>query len=133
MEMNNFFLVLIAILLVLSGTFYFFYNRDVLGIKDEADFDSCTPFNMQVTEVKSTSFLISWDTVDECLGLVKYGSSVDSLDLIAVSDENNFAGDSHSIQVKNLRPSSVYYFVISSEGVEYGIDGSPVVVNTRAF
>ncbi len=131
--MNNFFVVLIAILLVLSGTFYFFYNRDVLGLKDEADFDSCTPFNLQITDVKATSFLVSWETADECLGLVKYGDSVDAVEFIAVDEEKNFATDSHEVKVKNLRPSSVYYVVVSSGGVEYGIDGTPVVVNTRAF
>jgi hypothetical protein len=131
--MNNFFLVFIAILLVLSGSLLFFYNRDILSKGSGELIGGCVPVNLQVQNVTKNTFSVEWETMDKCLGFVKYGDSIDSIDYLAIDEENNFAMDKHSIDVKNLKPSSIYYFVVSSGGVEYGVKGAPVVVNTNAF
>lgn len=131
--MNNVFLVIIAVLLVISGTLLFFYNRDVLGVKDEVFFDDCSPINLRITDVTSTSFRTEWATSEDCLGLVKYGESIDSIDYIARDEEKNIMGKNHSVKINNLKPAGVYYVVVVSEGTEYGIDSAPIVVNTKSY
>ncbi len=131
--MNNIFLVFIAILLIVSGTLLFFYNRDILNEQGDVLFEDCVPVNLQIQNISSTSFSVQWHTSNKCLGLVKYGDSIDSINYIAINEDNEIAAKKHSIEIKNLKPSSVYYFVISSEGVEYGLEGAPIVVNTQAF
>ncbi len=131
--MNNFFLVFISILLVLSGTLLFFYNRDILRKGTGELFDDCVPINLQVRDISSTNFRVEWGTSEECLGFVKYGDSIDSVIHLSFNEEMKLATKRHSILVEDLRPSSVYYFVVVSDGTEYGFEGAPVVVNTRAF
>ncbi len=131
--MNNFFLVFIAVLVVLSASLFFFYNRDILSEKQESSLRGCAPFNLQVQNVTATSFSVEWETTDKCLGLIKYGDGVDTLNYLAINEENNIALNKHLIELRNLKPSNIYYFVISSEGVEYGVEGAPIVVNTKAF
>lgn len=131
--MNNFFLVFIAILLIISGTLFFFYNRDILSQEEGVLFEDCVPVNLQVKDVSSTSFSVEWQTSNKCLGLVKYGDSIDSINYMAINEENEISSTKHNIEIENLKPSSVYYFIISSEGIEYGLEGAPVVVNTRSF
>lgn len=131
--MNNIFLIFIAILLVISGTLYFFYNRDVLGEKTENLFDACVPVNLRVEDVSANSFIVKWQTSEKCLGLVRYGDSIDSINYIAIGGSDNIATNNHKVQINNLSSSSVYYFIVSSDGVDYGIEGAPVIVNTEAF
>ena len=131
--MNNVFLVIIAVLLILSGTLLFFYNRDVLQEKGDESKNNCIPLNLQIRDITRTGAVVEWETAFECLGLVKYGDSVDAMDYIAIDEDNNFARKNHSIMVKNLKPASIYYLVVFSNGVEYGLEGSPVVINTKAF
>lgn len=131
--MNNIFLTAIAVLLVLSGVLYFFYNRDVLSNRDVGVFEGCVPINLQIQEVSSDSFTVEWGTSEKCLGLVKYGDSIDSIEYFAINEEKRVATKEHFVTVKNLKPSSIYYVVVFSEGVEYGLDGAPIIVNTKAF
>ena len=131
--MNNFFLVFIAVLLIVSGTLLFFYNRDILSEEESLLLEDCVPMNLKVKDVSSTSFSVEWQTSNKCLGLVKYGDSIDAINYIGINEENYIAKTEHLIEVENLKPSSVYYFVVSSESTEYGLEGAPIVVNTRAF
>ena len=131
--MNNVFLTVIAVLLVLSGVLYFFYSRDVLSNRDEGVFENCVPINLQIQNVSSDSFTVEWSTSEKCLGLVKYGDSIDSIEYFAINEEERVATKEHFVTVRNLNPSSVYYVVVFSEGVEYGLEGTPVIVNTKAF
>ncbi len=131
--MNNFFLVIIAVLVLLSSTLFLFYYRDILNEQDGALHGSCVPINLQVQDVSSNSFVVEWQTRDKCLGFVRYGNAIDSINYIAINESNEVATKKHSISVENLKPSNVYYLVVSSDGVEYGLEGAPIVVNTQAF
>ena len=112
----------------------FFYIRDVVrDTEEESVLGDCVPVNLQIKDILSTNFSVSWETSNECIGLVKYGDSVDSMDYLAVDESNNVAKTKHLIQLKDLKPSSIYYLVVFSEGVEYGIEGTPAIVNTKAF
>ena len=129
--MNRFILSLIAVLLVVLGTLYFFYYRDVLSDEPILSY-TCEPLNFTVLDVTATSFVIEWDTVDECLGLVKYGTSVDAIGLIALNESKNVS-KSHRVKLENLQPASTYYVVIFSGDSDYGSEGSPITITTTSF
>ncbi len=131
--MNNILLIIIVVLLILSGTLFFFYYRDILDEQDGVLHGSCVPLNLQVQDVSSNSFVVEWQTSDKCLGFVKYGDTIDSINYIAINENNDVATKGHSVSVKDLKPSNVYYLVVSSDGAEYGLEGAPIVVNTKAF
>ena len=77
--MHNFILSILAILLTISGVLFFFYYRDVLNVESEVVEYGCKPINLQIQDITSSSFRVKWETIDECLGLVKYGESIDSI------------------------------------------------------
>ena len=134
--MNNFFLVLIVILLVVSGSFTFFYTRDVLNtqdVKGESTVNSCVPLNLQIKEIQASSFVVEWETTVDCLSLVKYGDSIDRMNYISIDEDNDLAKSSHSIKVRDLNPASIYYIGVFSGGVGYGLEGAPIVVYTKPF
>ncbi len=134
--MNNFFFVVIVILLLVSGSFLFFFNRDVLNnqdVKGESTIGSCVPVNLEIKDIEASSFVVEWETAVDCLSLVKYGDSIDRMNYIAIDEENNLAKSSHSIRVRGAKPASIYYIGVFSGGVGYGLEGTPIVVHTKAF
>ena len=134
--MNKFFFVITLILLVISGTFLFFFTRDVLNtqdVKGESTVGSCVPVNLEIKEILASSFVVQWETAVDCLSLVKYGDSVDRMNYIAIDEGNDLAKSSHSIKVRDLNPASIYYVGVFSGGVGYGLEGTPIFVNTKPF
>jgi len=131
--MSNILLSIISVLLVISGTLFFFYYRDILDEQDGVLHASCVPLNLQIRDISSNSFVVEWQTADECLGFVRYGDTIDSINYLAINGNSNVATKKHSIFVENLKPSKVYYLVVSSDGVKYGLEGAPIVINTQAF
>jgi hypothetical protein len=131
--MNRFFSVFVLILLILSSVFLLFFFRDAILKGQDLEVDDCVPINLQVQDSSRNSMTISWETKEKCLGLVRYGDSPETIDYMAVGDSETFAKTKHSVEINSLMPSTVYYFVISSGGVEYGNEGSPMVLNTRAY
>ncbi len=132
--MNNFFIVVVIVLVVLSGTLLFFYKRDVLNTESSnGDIGGCAPFSLQVKNVSARGFVVEWETMDDCLGFVKYGDSIDSINLIAFDENGDIAVKEHSVKLTDLKASSIYYVMIISEGTEYGVEGTPIIVSTKAF
>ncbi len=134
--MNNFLLVLVITLSVLSGSFLFFYTRDVINdpdVKGESIVASCVPMNLEIKDVQASSFVVEWETSVDCLGMVKYGDSVDRMNYIAIDEGNELAKSSHFIKVGDVKPASIYYVGVFSGGVGYGLEGTPIVVQTKAF
>ena len=132
--MNNFFVVVVAVLVVLSGTLLFFYRRDVLDTEgSNGDISGCVPFDLQVQDVSALGFVVEWETEENCLGFVKYGDSVDAINLIAFDENGDIAVKKHAIKISDLKASSIYYVMVISEGTEYGLEGTPIIVSTKAF
>lgn len=129
--MNRFILTVIAILLIVFLTLVFFYYRDILKEESVLTY-TCEPLNLTILDVTATGFTIQWETVDECLGLVKYGNSVDSMNFMALNESKNVSRN-HSVTLKNLQPASAYYLVIFSNDTHYGAEGSPIIVTTISF
>ena len=89
------------------------------------------PESIKITDVTSNSFAVSWTTLDNTLGYVKYGSSPGSLSSTAY-DARGSSGKYHShyVTIKDLSPTSTYYFKLVSENSEYDSGGTPYDTQT---
>lgn len=132
--MNNFILSIIGVLLVIFALLFSFYYRDIIiSSLSHAGGYVCEPLDLTISDLGTTSFTVSWKTAKNCLGSVKYGASIDDLNMIEVGERRHISRMEHVVTIEDLRPGSVYYFVIYSDGTNYGIEGSPIILSTSAF
>ncbi len=99
---------------------------------------SSKPTNIRVTNVSDTSFTVSYSTDANALGTLNYGDSQNLGQKILDERDNNQVVERkiHSFTVKNLSPSTKYYFSITSgqetflnNGVAFELTtGSPISV-----
>src|ERR1700722_479495 len=104
----GFFVMLAAlgITLLLSGNAFIFISRATIG---------SDPKNIQISNLSDTSFTISYTTDTESVGTISYGTDP-STPNIALDDRAQQASGAadyqvHFITVKNLIPSTKYYYV----------------------
>ncbi|MBD3329106.1 hypothetical protein GF357_01275 [Candidatus Dojkabacteria bacterium] len=111
---------------------YFFY-RDLVKprLNRSSGVAGCTPYNVDVVEITENSVNFTWETDDECYGLVRYGTDKENLAMIALGDNVQRASNSHNVEVKMLSPRTTYYFVVVSENEEYGFEGIPISITTK--
>ncbi|MDO8551531.1 MAG: fibronectin type III domain-containing protein [bacterium] len=93
-----------------------------------------TPSEVKITNVADSSFAISWLTQKEVNGTVRIGES-SSLNQTFNDDRDQATGQSnlystHHITVKNLKPTTKYYFKIGSEGRLFDNSGHPYELTT---
>jgi|GEM_PF-600028 len=129
----NFILGLVGVLLIFTVFLSLFYYRDVLGVEDSTAGYLCEPLDVRLTDVDTTSFRVQWSTSAECLGLVKYGTSIDTINFMALDEGGHKSKQNHSVKIDDLQPGKTYYLVIHSDGKDYGSQGSPMVVSTDSF
>lgn len=87
-----------------------------------------------VTNVTDTRFTVNWVT-DKPLpgsGSVQYGTSASSLtqSAVEVSPVSGAVGDVHTVTVRNLAPSTVYYYSIVDAGMTANNGGAAYQVTT---
>ena len=126
-------LTIVGILLILTVFLSLFYYRDVLGVEDSVGQYSCEPLDVEIVDVEATSLRVKWHTSQECLGLVKYGSNMETINFMALDEEGHKSKREHLVKIDNLKPSMTYYLVIHSDGKDYGAQSGPVVVSTDSF
>lgn len=78
-----------------------------------------TPKNVRITNVSDSSFSISYTTSKQVSGAVSFGTLPGNLTDTALDDRDQQGGNVgsynlHHISLKNLKPSTVYYFSITS-------------------
>lgn len=93
-----------------------------------------TPTDSRITNISDTSFTVSYTTADNVLGSVNYGRD-NNFGKTALDDrdqEKNIPTPYtiHSITVKNLTPSTTYYFSIKSGANTFLQNNSPFTVTT---
>ncbi|MBN1331644.1 fibronectin type III domain-containing protein [Candidatus Dojkabacteria bacterium] len=94
-----------------------------LDISSQAD-PQKTPVEVVISNKSESSVTISWVTELDSEGLVQYGTSEDSLNLVG-NDLRDLGGDSlngyktHIVTLRNLSPSTEYFYKILSDGEEY--------------
>ncbi len=91
-----------------------------LNINTEAD-ESITPKEIVISNISDTGATISWVTEVETTGYVNYGTAADTLNLIAsdIRDLSKSAPEkykTHIVEIKNLSPSTNYFFEVKSDG-----------------
>jgi len=79
-----------------------------------------TPTQIKITNVNDTSFTISWITDEATSGFIKYGLDKNP-NFTAADDRDQLSGNTesfltHHVTVKNLKPSTTYFFKIGSGG-----------------
>lgn len=93
-----------------------------------------TPQQVKVTNVSDDSFTVSWTTDAETPGFVKCGTGPD-LTLTVVDDRDQLSGttdsfSNHHVTLKNLNPSTDYFFKVGSGGQLFDNNGQPYQVKT---
>ncbi len=92
------------------------------------------PQNILVTNISDTSFTVSYKTSDSVLGTISFGTdknlgsnSLDDRDQI---DGNVKNYNIHSITAKNLKPKTLYFFIILSGQNTFSNNGQSFEVTT---
>lgn len=92
------------------------------------------PKDVRVSNITDNSFTISYTTTDKITGAVNYGSSP-SFGQSSLDDRDQQSGSVtnygiHNITIRNLTPSTKYYFTIISGKDTYMNNSSPFEVTT---
>ncbi|MDP3998439.1 MAG: fibronectin type III domain-containing protein [bacterium] len=90
------------------------------------------PSEVKITNVADTSFVVSWTTDKETSGFVKYGET-QSLNLTGLDERDQGTTGSyftHYVILKNLKPSTQYFFKINSGGKTFDDSGNPYELTT---
>jgi hypothetical protein len=112
------------VLVVVSCTLIFVKNTFGFDIFSLSNRD-CVPYNVFVTKGDNDySVNISWSTRKECVGFIQYGSQRDGLNSVAVDQVNKVKSKSHLVSITTLLTSQKYYYLVNSDDVAYGFNGS---------
>ena len=85
----------------------------------------CIPYNIFVEKTEQEySVRIVWNTRKECVGFVQYSNQRDDLSSIAVDQKNKVKSKTHEVIVEKLLTTQKYYFLINSDNVTYGYNGT---------
>jgi len=97
-----------------------------------------TPKNLKMTNIKDTSFTVSFMTDEATSGFVKYGKSPDALQTQASDDRDQLSGsvgqyNSHYITLRDLDPDTQYYFTVGTASVpRFDSNGTPFSLKTAS-
>ena len=89
--------------------------------------------NVRITNVGASQFTVSWISLNEEIGAVKYGkSSISSNEWLIAYDERgmNTQDDIHYVNVPNLSKNTAYWFKIISDGIDYLSDNEYFSIQT---
>jgi hypothetical protein len=125
----------LLILLVAIGVGVFLVKTKT-GTNVDAD-ETNAPKQVRITNVSDNGFSVSWLTNSPTSGTVKYGLETSSIKQSAMDDRDQLSGESgsfevHHVTVKNLTPSSKYFFKLESGGKQFDSNGKPFEVSTGA-
>jgi len=95
---------------------------------------SYNPEDIRITNVSDTSFTVSYMTKDTVLGSVSYGTEK-TLGSVALDDRDQPTGNItpytiHSITVRNVKPTTKYFFAITSGQTTFLNQSTPFEVTT---
>lgn len=95
-----------------------------------------SPIDIRITNITDSSFTVSYTTTDSVIGSINFGRD-NNLNEIALDDRDQNSNTPkpykvHSITVKNLTPSSTYYFSIKSGSKTFLQNNSPFIVTTAS-
>lgn len=125
---------LLILLIAIGAGIFFIKTRS--GVKPETAAE-ITPEQVRITNVTDSGFSVSWITGKETTGLIKFGEKVNELKQQALDDRDQLSGgeaavEVHHVTLKNLLPTTKYYFKIESGGKQFDNKGKPFEVSTGA-
>lgn len=95
-----------------------------------------TPKNLKMTNIKDTSFTVSFITDDSTTAFVKYGKSATELKTQASDDRDQLSGTvgqytTHYITLRDLDADTQYYFTVGTASVaKFDSNGTPFTLKT---
>jgi len=125
---------LLILLIAIGAGIYFVKTRS--GVKPEAAAE-VTPEQVRITNITDAGFSVSWITGRETTGSIKFGEKINELKQPALDDRDQLSGgkaavEVHHVTLKNLLPTTKYYFKIESGGKQFDNKGKPFEVTTGA-
>jgi hypothetical protein len=116
-------LIGIGVLVVAMVVGVLFLNKG-LGVFAPRATPQTTPKLVKITNVKDTSFTVSFLTDESTVGFAKYGPAANQLKLRSSDDRDQLTGTvapftTHYVTIRDLSPSTTYYFALGT-----GSDGN---------
>ncbi len=128
-----------GLLLLLAGVVggvYLIQNRQS-PTETQADVGTA-PSSVEVSNVTSNSFTISWVTQNPTSGFLTYGTSSEKINSVARDKRDLLSSDylkysTHYVQVSGLNPATEYFFMVNSGKTAYLTNESvPYTVKTAS-
>jgi len=102
-----------------------------LGSVQASALDGVIIYEVQVANVRDTSFSVSWTTNQSATGEVHYGTDQANLDQTAYDDRGaSTSDDTHHVTLLSLLPNTTYYFDVLSGGTVDDNNGHHYSVTT---
>ncbi|HSX49016.1 MAG TPA: fibronectin type III domain-containing protein [Candidatus Saccharimonadales bacterium] len=95
--------------------------RKIQNIRSQAATVGPVPQSLRVTNIKDTSFSISWITESETTSFIEY----EGPDKVTFQTPISTSSLTHYFSIQNLKPDSVYSFRINMDGNFYDNAGIP--------
>lgn len=97
------------------------FGSDIFAVAQK----DCVPYNIFLEKGEQEfSTRITWSTRKECVGFVQYSSQRDNLNLVAIDQKNKVNSKVHEVIIEKLLTTQKYYFLINSDNVAYGYNGT---------
>lgn len=87
---------------------------------------SYNPIDLKITNIKDTSFTVSWVTDVPTIGIVQYKNAQGD----ASQSDASLITTTHFVTLQNLSPNTVYSFAINSSGQIFDNQGSDWITQT---
>ena len=119
-------------LAVLSAMMALWLMASALGVTPMAtSAQDVTISEVRMTNVRDTSFTVSWVTNEAATGEVHYGTDPVNLNLVAYDDRDTGTNDdTHHVTLTGLAPETTYYFDVVSDGTTDDNGGTHYSVTT---
>ena len=85
------------------------------------------PRNLRITNIKDTSFAVSWITDTPTISFVEYTTTQGETNTTQIS----ILSQTHFVQIQNLNPNSSYSFRINSGGQFFDNNGEKWLTQTQ--
>jgi hypothetical protein len=127
---------LLGLAILLTGTIFTVFVANKKQLTTVNALNSSQPQNVRITNISDTSFTVSYTTESKVTGSVNFGKD-NTLGQNALDDRDQAKKTVneymiHSITVKNLEPSTKYFFSITSGRQIYTTNGKNFEVTTAA-
>ena len=124
-------IIILSCVLVVVGVVTLFAFQ-VRGSGERDVVSACVPYNVTINKNDDYQALIEWNTEEDCLGYISYGSDRENLDFLSL-DVNNLSSKEHRVVIDKLLPSQTYFFIINSGDNTYGNKGLPLSFSLSAL